>query len=85
MTKAKLVAAIHKLLADRWAWWSGLSDADRWALWSRLSDADRRALWSGLSDADRWAWWSRLSYAELESLPASVLECIKDDLESEEV
>ena len=70
MTKAKLLATIRKLVADRWALWSG------------LSDADRRAWWSGLSYADRRAWGSGLSDAELEDLPVSVLESIKENLES---
>jgi len=65
--------------------WSGLSYADRWAWWSGLSDADRSALWSGLSYAHRWALWSGLSDAELEDWPVSVLESIKDDLESRSI
>ena len=85
MTKSELIATIRKLVADRRAWWSGLSYADRWALWSGLSDADRWALWSGLSDADRRAWWSGLSDAELEDFPVSVLESIKKDLESRSI
>ena len=73
MTKSELIATIRKLVADRRAWWSGLSYADRWALWS------------GLSYGDRSAWWSGLSYAELEDLPVSVLESIKEDLESRSI
>ena len=69
--KSELIADIKKLVADRWAWWSGLSNADRWAWWSGLSDADRRAWWSGLSDA------------EMEELPVSVLESIKESLEND--
>ena len=96
MKKAELIAVIRKLIADRWALWSGLSDADRralwsglnyadrWAWWSGLGDADRWALWSGLSDADRWAWWSGLSDNKLKELPVSVLESIKEDLETKE-
>ena len=56
--KAQLIDAIRKLLADRMAWWRGLSDADRWALWRVLS------------------------YAELETLPESVLKAIKESLKN---
>ena len=69
MNKENLIAEIRKLLAERRAWWSG------------LSYAERRALWSGLSYAERRAWWSGLSDADLKEFPVSVLESIKESLE----